>query len=161
MTRIFALAVVFLISFPTFAHEIVAGDLQIIHPHIPQPFASAKSAGGFMAIVNNGTTPDRLIGIESDIAAKVEVHESRVDAEGVGTMTHVDFIEIPAGGTVSLEHGGYHVMFMGLTGPLLEGEMRKAVLVFEKAGRVEVEFEIDPPAGMGADHSTMDHGAGD
>ena len=143
MQRLFVLATALFLAAPALAHEIVAGDLQIIHPHIPQPAASAKSAGGFMAIVNNGT----------------EVHESRVDANGLGTMTHIEALEIPAGETVSLERGGYHVMFMGLTGPLTEGEMHKAVLIFEKAGRVEIEFQIDPPMGKGEmDHSTMDHG---
>jgi copper(I)-binding protein len=52
-------------------------------------------------------------------------------------------------------------MFMGLTGPLTEGEMHKATLIFERAGRVEIEFMIDPPVGQGEmDHSTMDHGTG-
>ena len=165
MHRLMTLAAAALLAIPTLAaptlaHEVMAGDLQIIHPHIPQPAASAKAAGGFMAIVNNGTEPDRLLGVESDIAMKVEVHESKVDANGVGTMTRVEFIEIPPGGTVSLEHGGYHIMFMGLKGKLTEGEMHKGVLVFERAGRVEMEFQIDPPIGQGApmDHSTMTHG---
>jgi copper(I)-binding protein len=163
MSRVLALALALLFSGPAPAHEIVAGDLQIIHPHIPQPPASAKAAGGFMAIVNSGATADRLIGVESAIAARTEVHVSRVDASGVGTMAHVEAIDIPAGATVSLEHGGYHIMFMGLTGPLTEGELHKAVLIFERAGRVEVEFHVDPPIGQGgghgaADHSTMNHG---
>lgn len=161
MKRILALAASLLFALPAVAHEITAGDLQIIHPHIPQPAASAKAAGGFMAIVNNGTETDRLIGVESNLAAKSEVHESKVDENGVGTMTHVDELEIPAGQTVSLEHGGYHIMFMGLKGPLKDGEMHKATLIFERAGRVEVEFMIDPPAGMGQmDHSKMGHGTG-
>lgn len=158
MNRFLTLAAAILLAVPAFAHDFTAGTLQIIHPHIPQPATSAKAAGGFMAIVNNGTEADRLIGAESDIAMKTEVHESRVDANGVGTMTHVDAIEIPAGGTVNLEHGGYHVMFMGLTAPLAEGEMHKAVLIFEKAGRVEIEFQIDPPTGQGGAHGAMDHG---
>lgn len=161
MTRILALLAALALSLPALAHEVTVGDIQIIHPHIPQPAASAKAAGGFMAIVNNGTEPDRLIGVESDIAMKSDIHESRVDANGVGTMEHVDFIEIPPGATVNLEHGGYHVMFMGLKGQLTEGQMHKAVLVFERAGRVEVEFQIDPPTGQdGMDHSKMGHGTG-
>ena len=155
MSRILALLAALTLSAPVFAHEITAGDLQIIHPHIPQPPASAKAAGGFMAIVNSGTEADRLIGVESGIAAKSEVHESRVDANGVGTMTHIEALDLPPGETVSLEHGGYHIMFMGLTAPLTEGEMHKATLIFERAGRVEIEFQIDPPTGQGA----MDHGA--
>lgn len=160
MKRFLSLIAAVLMAAPALAHEVTVGDLQIIHANIPQPAASAKAAGGFMAIVNNGAEPERLIGIETDIAAKAEVHESKVDANGVGTMEHVEAIEIPPGGTVNLEHGGYHIMFMGLKGKLTEGEMHKATLIFEKAGRVEIEFMIDPPAGMGAmDHSKMGHGA--
>ncbi|WP_128514206.1 copper chaperone PCu(A)C [Tabrizicola thermarum] len=157
MSRILALLAAVFLSGPALAHEVTVGDLQIIHPYIPQPAASAKAAGGFMAIVNNGSEPDRLIGVESDIAMQSEVHESKVDANGVGTMEHVDFIEIPPGQTVNLERGGYHVMFMGLKGPLTEGEMHKAVLIFERAGRVEVEFQIDAPMGQGQGHGAMDH----
>ena len=158
MNRFFSLLAALMLAAPVAAHEVTVGDLQIIHPHIPQPAASAKAAGGFMAIVNNGSEPERLLGIESDIAMKSETHESKVDAAGVGTMEHVDFIEIPPSQTVNLEHGGYHVMFMGLKGTLTEGETYKATLIFEKAGRVEVEFMIDPPTGEGKmDHSKMDH----
>lgn len=162
MTRILALVATILLGLPAFAHEVTVGDLTIVHPHIPQPAKTAKAAGGFMAIINEGIEADRLIGIESTLAAKTELHESRVDANGVGTMDHVEGIDIPAGATVGLEHGGYHVMFMGLTGPLAEGEMHKATLVFETAGRVEIEFMVDPPVGQGGavmDHSAMGHDA--
>jgi periplasmic copper chaperone A len=163
MKPILALAAALLFAVPVLAHEVTVGDLQIIHASIPQPAASAKAAGGFMAIVNTGTEAERLIGVESDIAMKSETHESKVNADGVGTMEHVDFIEIPPGGTVNLQHGGYHIMFMGLKGPLVEGEMHKATLIFERAGRVEIEFMVDPPMGEGAgemDHSKMGHGSG-
>jgi hypothetical protein len=159
MKPILAFLAALCLAAPAFAHDFTAGDLEIKHPHIPQPAASAKAAGGFMTIINNGTEPDRLIGIETGISLKSEVHESKVDANGVGTMTHIDALEIPAGATVTLEHGGYHIMFMGLTDPLTEGELHKASLIFEKAGYVEIEFSIDPATGQGGgmDHSTMDH----
>lgn len=166
MKRFLSLAAALVLAVPALAHEFAVGDLKIIHPYIPQPAASAKAAGGFMAIVNTGTEADRLIGVESDMAMKSEVHESKVDANGVGTMTHIDFIEIPPGQTVNLERGGYHVMFMGLKDSLTEGETRKATLIFEKAGPVEVEFQIEAPMGMGdmghsgMDHSQMGHGSG-
>jgi copper(I)-binding protein len=160
MKRLFAFFAALFLTTPVLAHEVTVGDLQIIHPHIPQPAASAKVAGGYMAIANTGTEPDRLIGIETDFAAKAEVHESKVDASGVGTMDPVPALEIPAGGTVSLEQGGLHVMLMGLTNKLTEGEVHKATLIFERAGRVEIEFMIEPPTGEGMggmDHSKMGH----
>jgi periplasmic copper chaperone A len=158
MKLLTTLAAAVFLAAPALAHDLTVGDLQIIHPHIPQPAKSAKAAGGYMAIVNNGTEPDRLIAVESDIAAKVDLHESKVDASGIGTMPHIEALEIPPGETVSLEHGGYHIMFMGLSAPLTEGEMIKGTLVFEKAGRIDIEFQIDPPTGQGEmDHSKMDH----
>ncbi len=159
MKPVLAFLAAICLAAPVFAHDFTAGALEIKHPHIPQPAASAKAAGGFMTIINTGTEADRLIGIETALAAKSEVHESKVDANGVGTMTHIDALEIPPGETVTLQHGGYHIMFMGLTAPLTEGDMHKATLIFEKAGRVEVEFSVDAPTGQGKgmDHSTMDH----
>ncbi len=157
--KFIALAAVLLIAGPSLAHETRVGDLVISHANIPQPAASAKSAGGYMAIGNNGTEPERLIGVEAGFAATADVHESKVDASGVGTMEPVPALDIPPGQTVNLEHGGYHIMFMGLAGPLVKGEMKKATLIFEHAGRVEIEFMIDPPMGEGEmDHSKMGTG---
>ena len=58
---------------------------------------------------------------------------------------------------VVLEQGGMHVMLMGLTGSVTEGDMVPATLIFEQAGRVAVEFMVDPPNGV--DHSKMNHGS--
>jgi copper(I)-binding protein len=157
MNRFLTFAAALLLAAPAFAHEFNVGDLLIIHPHIPQPATSAMAAGGFMAITNDGTAPDRLIGVTSDIAAKSELHESRVDANGMGSMTPVEAIEIAPGGTVNLEHGGYHIMFMGLKAPLVEGQIVKGALIFERAGRVEIEFMVDPPAGAGAGAAGATH----
>jgi periplasmic copper chaperone A len=144
-----------LIAAPALSHSITAGDLEIIHPHIPQPSASAKAAAAYFGITNSGADADRLIGVEVSVAASAMLHLSSVNAEGVASMAHVDFIDLPAGETTLLEPGGYHVMVMGPSRALIEGEMVPGALIFEKAGRVEVEFAIDPPGG--ADHSTMNH----
>lgn len=139
------------------AHQITIGDLEIVHPSIPVPFASAKSAAGYMAIVNNGSESDRLIGATAGFADMAMLHLSQTDANGVATMSHVEALEIPAGETVVLESGGYHVMFMGLKQTLTEGDMLPATLTFEKAGTVELEFMVDPPGAV--DHENMQHGA--
>ena len=51
-------------------------------------------------------------------------------------------IEIPPGAATGLEPGGIHVMLMGLTGPLVEGESFSLTLTFERAGPVEVTVPI-------------------
>ncbi|MEI4473028.1 copper chaperone PCu(A)C [Frigidibacter sp. MR17.24] len=144
------------LALPAAAHEITAGSFEIIHPMIPLPPRGAKTAAGYMAIANEGDTPDTLVGIETAIARRAEVHGTQMDGT-VAKMQAVPRLEIPAGETVLLEPGGLHVMLMGLTGPLAEGDMIPATLVFDRAGRVEIEFMVDPADGGGAmDH--MSHG---
>jgi copper(I)-binding protein len=43
---------------------------------------------------------------------------------------------------VKLEPGGYHLMLLKLKKPLVAGQRYKATLLFEKAGPIEVEFEV-------------------
>ena len=58
----------------------------------------------------------------------------------------VDGLEIPAGETVVLAPGGFHIMFMGLTQAFVEGESVAVTLTFEKAGSVEVLLPVETSA---------------
>lgn len=145
------LALSALLGSVAFAHGFEIGELEIAHPYIPTPRANAQSAAGYFSVVNKGTEADRLIGVESDVAKKVELHESKTDAAGVTSMAPVAGVDIAPGESVTLAPGGLHVMFMGLNGALVEGEKVAGKLVFEKAGEVAVEFAIDPPNDSAAD----------
>lgn len=159
MNRILGLVTTLFLGSLSFAHahSVTVGTMEIIHPAIPAPPAGAKSAAGYLEIVNAGDAADRLLGVETAIAKRAMLHATDHGADGVARMIHLDAIDIPAGGTVLLEPGGMHIMLMGLTGPLTEGDMIPATLVFERAGRVAIEFSVDAPAGT--DHSRMDHSA--
>ncbi|TGR23233.1 MULTISPECIES: copper chaperone PCu(A)C [unclassified Mesorhizobium] len=136
------------------AHEFKLGDLEIGHPWSRATPTGAKVAGGYFTITNNGSTPDRLLSITSDISEKAELHEMGVK-DGVMTMRPVDGgLEIPAGGKVALAPGGYHLMFIGLKRQPKQGEKFAATLTFEKAGKVSVEFAVE---GMGETGGTDDH----
>ncbi len=155
MKLILGLLAALMLTTAAHAHGVKTGDLEIIHPNIPQPPASAKSAAGYMAISNEGDHADRLIGVETGLAQKSMLHTTEHGADGVARMMHLEAIEIPAGDTVVLEPDGLHVMLMGLTATVKEGDMVPATLIFEQAGRVEVEFMVDPPGGV--DHSGHGH----
>jgi copper(I)-binding protein len=68
-----------------------------------------------------------------------------------------DGIEIKPGETVTLKKGGLHLMFMKLKEQMEVGQMRKAILTFEKQGSVEIDLMVVDPAEMdgedGMDHS--------
>ena len=138
------------------AHEFRIDALTIGHPYAIATPASSKTGAGYLTITNQGSEPDRLIAVEAAFPM-VRVHSTTTDAAGVARMSEVETVEIAPGGTVALEPGGMHVMFMGLSGPLVEGEKIDATLVFERAGAVEVQFNVEPrdaaaEAGGHADH---------
>lgn len=138
---------------PIFAHEFKVGSLEIEHPWTRETPAGAKVAGGYFVVTNQGSTPDRLVSITSQVSEKAEIHEMAVK-DGVMTMRPVDGgVEIPGGAKVELKPGGYHVMFMGLKEMPKLGEEFEATLTFEKAGPVKVEFAVQAMDSTGAEES--------
>jgi len=138
------------------AHEFKIGDLVVNHPMAFETAQTAQTAGGFMTITNTGSTADRLIAVEADFP-RVEIHTTEMNGD-VARMMHLeDGIVLPAGDSIIMKPGGYHVMFMGLRGdPFEVDEEVPATLVFENAGRLEVIFNVEERK-MG-DHGSMDHG---
>ncbi len=131
-------------------HEYKLGELEIAHPWSRATLPGAKVATGYLVVKNHGSTADRLVSITGAIAGKAEIHEMKMN-DGVMSMRPAkDGVEIPAGGEVKLEPGAYHIMFMELNAPAVEGEKFAATLTFEKAGTVSVEFAVDK---AGGDHS--------
>ena len=61
-------------------------------------------------------------------------------------------MEIPPGATVELKPGSYHVMMMSLSRQLTKGERVKASLTFEKAGKVDIEFDVEAVGGAAKEH---------
>ncbi|MCF8512260.1 MAG: copper chaperone PCu(A)C [Rhodobacteraceae bacterium] len=113
--------------------------------------AYARTMGGvgtsgavFFTIMNHGADADRLIDAKSDAAQKVELHTHKDDGNGVMQMLHVpEGFPIDAHGMHALQRGGDHVMLMGLTQELKDGDPVTVTLVFEKAGEVVIEAAVD------------------
>ncbi len=124
------------------AHEEKRGDLVISHPWTRATAASQKNGAMFMEIVNHSDDEDRLIGASSPEAETVEVHGHFKDGD-VMRMRRLDGVDVPAGGSAYLAPGGYHVMLIGLNGPLLEETTINVTLEFERAGKVEIEAIVE------------------
>lgn len=130
------------------------GALIIEAPWTRATPGGAKVAGGFLTVRNTGTEADRLIGGTFPNAPRVEVHEMAV-IDGTMRMREVrGGIEIPAGGSVQLRPGGFHMMFMELSQPVRTGAPVRGTLVFQKAGSVEISYDVAPvgapgPSGAG------------
>ncbi len=135
------------------SHEYKAGDIEIIHPWSRAVPEGAKVSAGYLTLKNAGGA-DRLVSATGEVAGKVEIHEMAVDSSGVMTMRELPGgVDVPAGATVELKPGGIHIMFMNMTAWAKKGDKFKGTLTFEKAGMVDVEFEVKE-MGKDAGHSS-------
>ena len=101
------------------------------------------ATGAFMHIRSaDGAT---LIGVDSSVAGIVEIHEMRMEGNTM-RMRGIETLELPAGRTVELKPGGYHVMLMDLKAPLKKGDTVPIKLkVRSKSGQtqeIEVKAEV-------------------
>jgi hypothetical protein len=115
-------------------------------PSIKDAWARPGAAGGqsaaYLTITSTSGAADALLSATSPSASKVELHETTTDGAGMMGMHPVARLGIPAGGSVQLKPGSYHLMLMGLTGDLAAGKSIQLDLVFERAGKVVVTAEI-------------------
>lgn len=172
ITRIAALAACLALSTGAaiaHVHTVKAGALEITHPWSRATPGGAKVAGGYVGITNNGSTPDTLLAVAADsISGKAEIHEVSMK-DGVMSMKRLPAgLAIPAGGTVTLKPGSYHIMFLELKQPLQQGTTFPGTLTFQKAGKVDVEFSVEATGatspsmpGMNAPAAPEDHGGMD
>ncbi len=147
------LALIFsLLASPLYAGDIMVDDA---FARVSRPDAPAGAA--FMTIHNMSDQDDRLIDVKSPVAQMVQLHTHEETADGVMKMKHVDAgFEVKAGEMHALARGGDHVMFMGIDGPINDGDEIPVTLVFEKAGEIEILITVDNKRGqMG--HGNMDH----
>lgn len=128
------------------------GSIEISGPFTRATLPNAPVAGGFLTLTNTGSEDDRLVSASSTIARETQVHEMAMAGDVMKMRQLTDGLVIPAGATIVLEPGGYHIMFMGLSQTLVEGETVAVTLTFEKAGEVTIDLPVgasaaDAPAG--------------
>jgi len=95
----------------------------------------------YFVVVNDGGQPDALIRAVSDVAEKVELHETRMEGD-VAKMQPVPRVEIPARGRVEFKPRGLHVMLIGLKRELRVGDTFTLTLRFEKSGEIPVTVTV-------------------
>jgi len=142
-----AALVAILIPLAATAHEFKLGDLTIGHPWARATAGGTANGAAYLTLANGGASADRLVGVASSIAAKVELHTHLMDG-GVMKMRPVEGIDIEPGAPIELKPGGLHVMLIGLTAPLKDGDTFPLELTFQKAGKVTVTVNVEATAAM-------------
>jgi copper(I)-binding protein len=120
-------------------------ELKVSGAFMPQPVMDM--AGGFLTITNDGDAADKLTSVTSPISDDVTIHETKNQK-----MQEVESFDIPANGTLSLERGGNHIMFMELKKKPKQGEKVSIELHFEKSDPIKVELPVEA-----ATHNPQQH----
>ena len=113
-----------------------------------------KATGAFMKITAKEGL--KLVGGTSAVAGVTEVHEIRLEGD-VMRMRAVSALELPAGQTVELKPGGYHLMLMDLKAPLAKDSKLPLTLIFKDAKGGESRVELMVPVGMAAPGGMPQH----
>jgi len=135
-----------------------AEDVGVAGAWVRGTVTAQKATGAFMTL----TAPAdmRLVGASSPVAGVTEVHEMKMEGD-LMTMRPIDGLNLPAGAPVELKPGGYHIMLMGLKGPLAEGEQVSITLKLESADGLVSEQVVEAPvhalASGAMPHGQMKH----
>lgn len=126
--------------------------LAVHHAWSRETAAGQSVGGGFMTIANRGAAADRLLSGTSPVAAEVQLHTMTMDG-GIMRMRRVEGgIAVPARGTLELKPGSYHIMFMELKTPFAKDAKVPMTLVFEKAGSIDIQLDVQAMGAMPQGH---------
>ena len=125
----------------TFAMS-AAAQVDVSNPWVRGTVTGQKGTGAFMRLTSPADMT--LVGAASPAAKIVEIHEMKLDG-GMMKMSAVGRLPLPAGKTVELKPGGYHVMLMDLAQPLNEGDTVPMTLTFENRAGAKQTVEVKAP----------------
>jgi hypothetical protein len=142
MKRIFLTLCLLLLAPLAFAQPVKAGNIEIDAGWARPTAAQIANGAAYLTIVNHGKDNDRLVSVQGDVAAEVQIHHTTMDGGMMRMRQMKDGVELPAGKSVKFAPGGYHIMLINLKAPLKAGEHFKLMLHFAKAGDAEVQVDV-------------------
>lgn len=132
------LSVTLLVGCQGFDGGLVVSDARVGAPTGPH-------AAMYFTVTNPGDESDRLLGASTDVAERVEIHETTMSDDGTMSMHAVAGVDVAADETIVFEPGGLHVMLVGVD-RLDEGEQVDVTLHWETAGDMDVVAEVVAPS---------------
>ncbi|MDK4712242.1 copper chaperone PCu(A)C [Rhizobium sp. CNPSo 4039] len=118
------------------------GDLDISGGYVRAMLPGQPVGGGYITIHNGGKIDDKLTSVTSSAAGKVELHEMKMEGEIMKMREVKGGIAIPAGATVTLAPSTMHMMFKQVKAPFKQGSVVPVMLMFDKAGMVDVNLPV-------------------
>lgn len=101
-----------------------------------------QGTGAFMKLT--ARQPMQIVGVSTPVAGTADLHEMKLEGD-LMTMRPVVALDLPAGRTIELKPGGYHLMLQDLKQPLRPGTSVPLTLVLRDAKWVHSKLELKLP----------------
>jgi len=119
-----------------------SGDaVAIMNAWVREAHPETEVNAGYLTLVNVGSEDVTLVGIESPVLDKVEIHEMAM-VDGLTKMRELREIVVPAGGQARFEPGGRHLMLKGPQRYLTDGETVDLTLRFRSGREQKVSVTV-------------------
>ena len=126
---------------------IMAGEISVENAYVKEVAPNMKNSAAFMTIKNGGQKAVNLVSATNDVSAITELH-THGKKDGMMVMYKVDKIEVPAKGEALLKPMGLHVMLIGLSKQVKEGESVNIELKFDNGESVKIVAPVKKLAGQ-------------
>lgn len=134
------------------------GTLQIEHAWV-RVVPGAPVSAGYFDLMNPGNAAITVSAISSPQFARVHMHESIVQANGMATMKPVDAVIVAPGQTVSFAPGGYHLMMFDAVEQLAPGDSVTLNVTCDGSDNTRaITAEARSMTSTDDDNVKMDHG---
>ncbi len=125
-----------------YGQSFTAHDVTVSGAYIRATVKGAQVGGAYLSIANAGSDPDTLTGASSDAAKDITLHQMSMNGNVMEMAAVEGGLAVPAGGSVSLDPMGYHLMLTGMAHQFLEGQCVSMVLHFARAGDIPIELNV-------------------
>lgn len=106
-----------------------------------RPVAQGMTGGVYLTIENGTNRDDRLIDVTSDVSETVEIHQTQID-NNIARMQFFTGLDIPAGDSLTIAPGQYHLMLVNVQRELSVGDSITTVLHFASGTQLPVQVPV-------------------
>ena len=136
-----------------------AQSVSVMDAYVREVPPNMPNSAAFMQLMNGSSEAVDLVSASSGAANVVELHE-HAKVGGMMQMRQIPKITVPANGSVTLQPGGLHVMLIGLTRKLKEGETVTLTLNFSNGESVSLDAPVKKVAAGMMKHNAAPKGNG-
>ena len=141
MRNVFSLVLLICSVFLTTAYAAENSGVTAENGYARESIPGTTISSAYMVLNNLSTKNVRLVGAESAVSDRIEIHE-HIMANGLMKMRQRDSVEILAKNSITFQPSGFHLMIFDLKQPLKAQETIMITLHFDDKSSIDVSYLV-------------------